>query len=72
MVAGYLQEGGSAAIAAADVAGFVHCFRPDGKRLWKFTRHSHARQFRIPVVAGVDGDGKPEVIMTDSRASSIV
>jgi len=67
VVVGNLQEDGSAAIVAADVAGSVYCFRPDGRRLWKFTRRSHARAYRIPVVADVDGDGKPEVIMTDLR-----
>lgn len=66
VVAGDLLGQGFASIVAVDVRGSVYCFDERGERRWKFPRAVRSGEFRLPVLADLDGDGKQEVLVTDS------
>lgn len=65
-VAGDLLGQGIPSIVAVDVRGSVYCFDERGERHWKFPRAVKSGEFRLPVLADLDGDGKSEVIVTDA------
>ena len=65
-IAGDLLGQGIPSIVAVDVRGSVYCFDERGERRWKFSRAVKSGEFRLPVFVDLDGDGKPEVIVTDS------
>jgi len=65
-VAGNLRDDGIHSIVAVDVRGSVYCFNERGDRLWKFPRAVKSGEFRLPVLADLDGDGKLEILVTDS------
>lgn len=48
-------------IFAADVAGSIYCFQPDGKRLWKHERTGKAADFKVLIPAA------DSVFLSDSR-----
>ncbi|MBI1787310.1 MAG: PQQ-like beta-propeller repeat protein, partial [Acidobacteria bacterium] len=66
-VLGRLAGKAAPEVLAADVAGSIYCFNARGERLWKHTRTGKAADFRVLVVADIDGDGQPEVLLSDSR-----
>ncbi len=66
-----LNGDGKQAIITMDCQGSVYAFDLSGKRLWKFTQVSKARDFRVPVTADLDGDGKREILISDSRGSMV-
>jgi outer membrane protein assembly factor BamB len=66
-VAADLRANGSLSIVAVDAAGSVYCFNAKGERQWKFARAVKSGEFRLPVFADLDGDGRREIIVTDSR-----
>jgi hypothetical protein len=57
-------------ILAADVSGSVYCFTPEGARRWKYTRSDRfGSGFNYLVLADLDGDGHPEVLVTTERGN---
>lgn len=67
VIAGKAAGGGQPVIYAVDVWGSVYCFHTNGERLWKYERNEKTGDQRPAVLADVDGDGVPEVIVTDSK-----
>ncbi len=65
-VAGDLSGPGLFSVVAVDARGSIYCFDESGERRWKFPRAVKSGEFRLPVFADLDGDGKPEVLVTDS------
>src|SRR5581483_1186974 len=57
-------------ILAADVSGSVYCFTAQGERRWKYTRSDRfGSGFNYLVLADIDGDGRPEVLVTTERGN---
>lgn len=65
-VAGDLLGQGTPSIVGVDARGSIYCFDESGERRWKFPRTVKSGEFRLPVFADLDDDGKQEVIVTDS------
>lgn len=55
------------AVVAVDAWGSVYGFDPSGARIWKHERRVKSGEFRLPVVRDMDGDGRLEVVVGDSR-----
>ena len=66
-VAANLEGKGRLSIVAVDAAGSVYCFNELGERQWKFARAVKSGEFRLPVFADLDNDGRLEIIVGDSR-----
>jgi outer membrane protein assembly factor BamB len=71
-VSGDVTGDGAYEIVAMDVWGSVYCFSPSGARLWKHARESNATAYRLPVIADLDGDGRQEILVSDSRGALLV
>ncbi|MCC7496293.1 MAG: PQQ-binding-like beta-propeller repeat protein [Bryobacterales bacterium] len=71
-VAGVLWKDHRTGIIAVDLWGSVYCFNLQGQRLWKYSRESNMGSYRLPVLADLDGDGAPEILLTDSLGYLIV
>ena len=65
-IAGHLWNDTRIGIVAFDIWGSVYCFDREGRRLWKHTRESNMGPYRLPVLADLDGDKAPEILLTDS------
>ncbi len=71
-VGGRLWKDGRTGIVAFDIWGSVYCFNLEGQRLWKYARESNMSSYRLPVLADLDGDGAPEILLTDALGYLIV
>lgn len=58
---------GTWTILGVDAWGSVYAFQETGQRLWKAERRAKSGEFRLPVAADLDGDGRKEVLVSDSR-----
>ncbi|MCX6624090.1 MAG: PQQ-binding-like beta-propeller repeat protein, partial [Acidobacteria bacterium] len=65
-IGGRLWNDGRTGIVAFDIWGSVYCFNMEGRRLWKYSRESNMASYRLPVLADLDGDGSPEILLTDA------
>jgi outer membrane protein assembly factor BamB len=54
-------------VVAVDAWGSVYCFDERGQRQWKFPRAVKSGEFRLPVFADLEGDGRLEILVPDSR-----
>jgi len=62
-----LRSEGKLSIVAVDAWGSIYCFSETGERLWKFPRAEKSGEFRLPVIADLDGDHGLEILISDSR-----
>jgi outer membrane protein assembly factor BamB len=70
-VSGPLWGKDATGIVAVDTWGSVYAFDETGKRRWKYARTSSAGGFRLPVLADLNRDGKPEILTSDARGALI-
>ena len=58
---------GRLAVVAVDTWGSVYCFDENGQRRWKYSQTVQSGEFRVPVFADLEGKGKLDILVTDSR-----
>jgi len=66
-VAADLRGHGKFSVVSVDARGSIYCFDEQGRRQWKFSRAEKSGEFRLPVFADRDGDGRKEIFVPDSR-----
>ncbi len=67
VLAADLRGQGRLSIVAVDQGGSVYCFDESGRRQWKFARRQRSGEYRLPVVADLDGDGRRQILMSDNE-----
>ena len=58
---------GHLSVVAVDTWGSVYCFDESGQRRWKYSRTVQSGEFRVPVFADLEGKGKLDILVADSR-----
>ena len=66
-VAADLLGDGRFSVVAVDTWGSVYCFDEGGQRRWKYSRAEQSGEFRLPVFADLEGKGKLDILVADSR-----